>query len=122
MTTEEILQAATPRPWMPARYGTATLRGNGVAIVSCGGWSDSTRDVTDEQEANAALVELAVNAYERDQATIKALKDALLRLHDGHCEYADAMAGKYIENEQDFKDARARERIHARAALDLVQP
>ena len=77
MTTDEILKAATARPWEQCgdanfeQYGHLYEIGPTAMIV----WNGLFTAVAD-----AALTVLAVNAYERDQATIRALMEALERL------------------------------------------
>ena len=74
MTTEEILKAATPRPWEANEFTEIQTLGGETVVCDC--CLLPSEDVVNADE-NAALIVLAVNAYERDQAKIKALVEAL---------------------------------------------
>lgn len=76
MTTDKILKTSTPRPWKTGekhqcRIMTSTSR----VAFTCDVMDEGTE--YDDQKANAKLIVLAVNSYERDQETIATLREAL---------------------------------------------
>jgi hypothetical protein len=65
----------TPLPWAKHPTGVATVYSPGAKnriVAGCGSWTDNTRDVISEQEANAQLIIMAVNSHD---ALVAALRD-----------------------------------------------
>jgi hypothetical protein len=64
----------TSLPWAKHPVGVATVYSPGAKnriVAGCGSWTDTTRDVISEQEANAQLIVVAVNSH---KALVEALK------------------------------------------------
>lgn len=76
MMPEEALAKATPRPWTLSEDSCAECRRTGEQefIINEVGRGYHGHFAS---EADSTLIVLAVNAYERDQETIKALVEAL---------------------------------------------
>jgi len=113
MTTTEILAKATPRPWEPPTSGFATNDG-AVSIMAKDEELDRKRVALfdrqspakrgkgwetpcAERDANVALTLLAVNSYERDQETIRALTEALDDITDAARRIGPDMLAPWIQ-------------------------
>ena len=71
MTTEELLKAATPRPWIPGQNNRVVL------------WAGNYPDLA-QAEIDRDLIVLAVNSYESREKLIGQLAIALAGMK---CEY-----------------------------------
>ena len=71
---DEILKKATPRPW-----GRQTKYGDHPVYIGCdGGYGVAMMDgVLEDRHANADLICLAVNSYEKQRECIRELVEAL---------------------------------------------
>lgn len=96
MKTEDVLKAATPRPWdkgtpndeASSKVGIWAEGANGMEWVL----ADMCSDTHEDQTANAALIVLAVNSHERQQECIAQLV-AFARHKEG-CTFKESLCSQ----------------------------